>query len=121
MQDMMSKYKYILICISYYNIVDTQVPPMSPIAISPAFSPQGLSSDSEQQSTSRSAQHTGTSRQQNPATANLQEITAPLNKCCMNIEKALEDLAENDKRKTESLVAMCETSQVLPTKLWIFK
>ncbi|CAD7001998.1 unnamed protein product [Ceratitis capitata] len=55
--------------------LDTQVPPMSPIAISPAFSPQGLSSDSEQQSTSSSAQHTRSSRRQNPATSNLQEIT----------------------------------------------
>ncbi|CAD7003320.1 unnamed protein product [Ceratitis capitata] len=34
--------------------LDTQVPPMSPIAISPAFSPQGFSK-SEQQSTSRSS------------------------------------------------------------------
>ncbi|CAD7011440.1 unnamed protein product [Ceratitis capitata] len=100
--------------------LDTQVPSMSPIAISPAFSTQGLSSDSEQQSTSSSAQHTRSSRQQNPATANLQEITATIDKCCKNIESALKDLAENDKRKTESLAAMCETSQMLATKMMEF-
>ncbi|CAD7002095.1 unnamed protein product [Ceratitis capitata] len=97
--------------------VDTQVPPMSPIAISPVLSLQGLSSDSEQQSTSLSAQHTRWSRQQNLVTGNLQEITATINKCCMNIESAFKDLAENDKRKTESLAAMCETNQILATKI----
>ncbi|CAD7001109.1 unnamed protein product [Ceratitis capitata] len=52
--------------------MDTQVPPVSPSAISHAFSQQGLSSDSEQQSKLRLAQHTRSSQQQNPATANFQ-------------------------------------------------
>ncbi|CAD7001112.1 unnamed protein product [Ceratitis capitata] len=59
---------------------------------------------SSHQSTSCSAQHTRSSRQQNPATANLQEITATLNECCTNIESALKDFSENDKKKQKALL-----------------
>ncbi|CAD7002083.1 unnamed protein product [Ceratitis capitata] len=94
--------------------LDTQVPPMSPIAIFPALSLKELSSDSEQQSKPRSAQHTRSSRRQNLATVNLQEITATINKCCTNIESALKNLAENEKNRKR------ETNQILATKIMNF-